>query len=213
MGLKRTVDALIEPVSLAEAKAHLKIDSSDEDTYLTALIKTCRKEAETFTGRAFITQTWVKTLDEFPRSCDSPTRYTQETQRYSRGIILLERAPIQSISSISYVDDNGATQPLDSSLYQLETGSDYTARLQPAYGQDWPSTRFQMESVTVTYLAGFGSLAANVPEEIRHAILTYMHFLNEQRGSDKEDLPMPAVTRNLLSPFKIPKFGAINGRG
>jgi len=138
--LEATVEPQVEPLSLTEAKAHLRVEVSTDDDLITSLIKVARQYAEAVTGRQLSVATLRLTLDEFPSENDEQ--------------ITLLRPPVHYISSISYVDTDGVTQTVDSSDYQLDRATE-PARLRPAYGTSWPSARDQMAAVTIDYVAGY----------------------------------------------------------
>jgi uncharacterized phiE125 gp8 family phage protein len=116
------------------------------DPLLGRFIRTARQMAETATRRALITQTLDLYLDSFP--------FWEVT---------LPRPTLQSVTSITYVDDNGVTQTLDTSLYLVDTTTE-PARITPAFGEVWPTTRWQTNAVRIRYAAGYGATAASVPE-------------------------------------------------
>src|SRR5690606_23947827 len=89
---RRTTDPASEPLTLEEAKAHLKVEVAADDAYITALITAARMTLEEWTGRAFIEQVWEARLDAFPCG-DAP--------------IVLPRPPLIAVSLISYIDPNG----------------------------------------------------------------------------------------------------------
>lgn len=148
MYLTRTVAPATEPVTLTEAKAHLGVTISDDDTRITALIVAARETAENYTQRSFITQTWVAKLDAFPNG----------------DIIELPKGPIQSITSVQYVDEDGDTQTFTE--YTLDAAAE---RIFLNYDEDWPDTRDIENAVTITYVTGYG-VAAAVPESIKSAL-------------------------------------------
>ena len=155
----------VEPVSLDELKAHLRInaDQNDEDALLQHYLTTARKYAENYTWRAFITQTWRVSFDCFPCKIEAP------------------RPPLQEVTSLQYVDTAGDTQTLDEDLYQVDADSQ-PGRIIPAYGQSWPSIRSgTLNAATVTFEAGYGDSPDDVPEEIRQSILFLAAHLYEQR--------------------------------
>lgn len=190
LSLLRTVDATVEPVTTAQAKAHMRVTDTAEDAYIEALITAARQHAEHLTERAFITQTWAMKLDRF-------SDYF--------GDIRLPKPLLISVSSITYVDLAGDTQTLSSSLYEVDAQSQ-PARVRPAYGQAWPSTREQLNAVTITYTAGFGATAASVPKSIQQAILIMVAHMFEFRepvvaGTIVSEVPMSAMA--LLGPYRV----------
>lgn len=166
MGLVRTVDPATEPVSLTEAKDHLRVEFADDDTLISSLIGTARMYCERWHHRAYITQSFKLTLDCFPSK---------------RSIVLL-RPPIQSVSSITYYDQNGVQQTLDSSKYSVDTVSE-PGRVCLAPGEsDWPSTQADRkgDTVEITFVAGYGD-PEDVPQDIRTAVLMMLGHLYENR--------------------------------
>ncbi len=124
-----------EPIDLLEAKAHLRVTSTDEDALIQALIAATREHVETWTRRALIRQTRSHRLDRFPA-----------------GDIVLPVSPLRSVDGITYVDTAGVTQTLDPSRYQVAAGE--PPRIRPAYGQTWPASLSVLDAVTVIYTVG-----------------------------------------------------------
>lgn len=131
-----TVPPRSDPVDLNDAKAQLKLDESvtADDDLITRYIRAAVRRAERFTGRSLITQTLEMVLDTFPAAIDLP------------------RPPIRSISSITYVDGDGATQTLAADQYVLDDNV-----IRPAFNVTWPTPRNQDRAVTVTYVAGYST--------------------------------------------------------
>ena len=148
MNLTRTFDAESETLSLTDVKTQLRITDSADDEALVAFIAAIRHRTENYLRKTLVTSTWELKLDCI------------------EGEIYLPMNPIQSITSVQYLDTDGNTQTLASSGYQF----DASGRLAPSYGNDWPSTRDQFNAVTITYVAG-QTHAGNVPEDIKHAML------------------------------------------
>ena len=187
----RTVAPAVTPVSLVEAKAQLRVDTSDDDTLITALIDAATEHLDGYTGmlgRALITQTWRQQLPRFP----------------SRGeTIGLEVGPVQSIASIAYFDADNVQQVLAASVYVLlEDESGPLVMLQ--VNQSWPATFAREDAVTVTYVAGYGDTGSDVPAGIRQAMLLLIGAWYENReqtviGVSVTDLPMPVGIDALLT--------------
>lgn len=134
-----------EPLTLAEAKVQCKVDHSDEDENILMLISTVRQHAETILRRRLITQTLDGYMDSFPDE--------------------IKLMPLQSVTSITYVDTNGDTQTLAADQYLVDVVSQ-PARITPAYGVSWPATRAQINAVKVRFVAGYGVPSA-VPQCIK----------------------------------------------
>lgn len=162
MALRIHTAPTFEPLEVDEVKAHLREDGSDQDAVIKRLITAARLHTEVAARRTFITTTWKLTLDAFPKT------------------ILLHRPPISSVSSISYEDADGDTQTLGTSVYQTDFESE-PGRIVEAYGQVWPTTRDELNAVTVTYIAGYGATGASVPENYLAAILLLAAHLYENR--------------------------------
>lgn len=127
--------AAVKPISLAAAKEHLRVTTSDEDALIGSLIKAAAGHVETFCRRALVRQTRKLVLDCFPP------------------VIEPQRSPLRSVSSIQYLDTAGDLQTLDASRYRVDTYS-CPGRITPAYGDSWPSTYMVPNAVIVTYVAG-----------------------------------------------------------
>lgn len=166
MALKRITAPTVLPVSLAEAKAHLRVDTTDDDTLITALVWAATEAAEQHTGRALTPQAWQLTLDEFPDALE------------------LTRLPAVSVTSITYADTDGVDQTLAGSAYSLDTADDFGfAYIVPAYDTTWPDTRDQINAVTVVYQAGYAD-AASVPESIKAWIKLQVGAMFENREAE-----------------------------
>lgn len=185
-----------EPVSLEEAKAHLRVTDTDEDDLITSLVQAGREYVEAFTNRAVLPQTWYWKADRLP--CVA---------------IWLPKPPLVSITSVTFVDESGGTQTwAPTSGYQLSkpTGPKASyARLMPAYGNSWPVTRWQFDAVTIEYVAGYAD-AASVPESIKAAIKMLVGHWYENRESvvvgQAAPLEVPLAVPALLGPFVVGQF-------
>ena len=188
MGLKLITPPAAEPVTLQEAKEHLRITGSDEDALLTTFIEVAREYCEEYQNKAYITQTWDLSLDEFP---ESP---------YS-----LPKPPLQSISSIKYYDQDGTEQEFNATDYLVDTAS-VKGRISLAYGKTWPSVTLQpINGVVIQFVAGYGDATTDVPERIRNAIKVLIGQIYENREATdiKEHLEVPFAVHALLGLDRI----------
>ena len=164
-------------MTLAEAKTQLRERSTDYDAEIMNLITEGRVYVEKMSGRALVTQTRAMYLNGLYDS------------------ITIPHAPLQSVSSISYQDDNNATQTLSSSLYTVDAKSQpgVVAR---AYNQTYPSVYDDLNVVTITFVCGYGT-REDVPDSYKAAIKLYVQWRFDHDPTSKELLDM------LISQGKI----------
>ncbi len=190
-GLTLSSGPAAEPMTTAEAKTHLRVSGTDDDTYIDTLIGAARHWVELFTGRALIDQTWVLKLDKFPDSgCP----------------IWLPKPPLSSVTSITYTDTDGNTgQTFNSANYDVDTASDtQLAGIYEGYNETWPDTRDEINSVTVTYVAGYGSAATSIPDPIVHACkLLVGRWYCTRASALVEPGGMIPSAQALLEPYRV----------
>lgn len=170
-----------------EAKLHCRVDTSDDDMLITALIVAARHMAEQQTGRALVAQSWKQTFDKFPCSA-----------------IALDMPPLVSVQSVKYYDGDGALQTVSASDYTVHT-SGIVGLIAPTYGVAWPSTQDRLEAVEVAFTAGYGAAVA-VPQAIKQWMLLQIGhwYANREAVGDKRD-PLPFVD-SLLDPYRVIRF-------
>jgi uncharacterized phiE125 gp8 family phage protein len=176
-----------EPISLDEAKAHCRVDTDDENGLFDNWIAAAREHVETHTRRALITQTWDSKLDAFP--CDG-------------GAIWLPFPPVSSVTSITYTATDGTSTTWSSSLYDTELPSGpkaARARIVPGYAEYYPSTRSEINAVTVRFVCGYGG-AGDVPSGLKAAMLLLIGQWFRHR--DEDDTTVKAAVTALLWPFR-----------
>jgi uncharacterized phiE125 gp8 family phage protein len=163
-GRVKITEPTVEPVSTTEAKLHLRIDHSTEDTYIASLIKAARLYVESIVGRALVTRTYTAKLDAFP---SSP--------------FYLPYPPLATVGSIKYTDDDAVTLTFASSNYTVDLYSE-PGRVILNSDATWPSvTLADINGVEIVYTAGYGAAGSNVPELFRQAILLLVAHLYENR--------------------------------
>lgn len=175
--LKCTVAPAELPLTLDEVKTHLKVTGSADDADILLKIYAAVSQCDGNQGllnRALVTQTWEMKIDGFP--C---------------GVIELPLPPLQSVSSIVYLDADGASQTLAADAYRvLNAGVPMRKGLvEPAYGQSWPTTRDVSQAVTVTFVAGYGARNA-VPWHTRALLLFAIKELYDHRTPLTENSPL-----------------------
>lgn len=207
-GIVQTIAPAGEPVTLAEAKAWLRVDNTDEDVLIHALIEAARGYVETFTRRALLTQTWALKLDAFP----ADARWHDGKYRQSKGgfivgrEIVLPKPPLQSVASITYVDTAGVTQTFATSNYHVDTAAQ-PGRVIIDDDADWPDTDVRPNAVTVTYVAGYGT-PSSVPQGLRVALRYLLsHWFENRRHINIGNIvnAIPDTADALLWQHRIPE--------
>ena len=142
-----------EPLTTAEAKDHLRVTHTDDDTDIDSIVETARVWAEKETERAFITQTWDFFLDDFPAD----------------GIIRLPHPPLASVTTVKYTDEDATTSTFSSSKYYVDTAAE-PGRVYLNKNQTWPTDSLRVRNgVEVRFVAGYGAASA-VPATAKHLI-------------------------------------------
>lgn len=181
-----------DPVTVIEAKGHLRIDHDDDDGLIAGYILAARQAAEDFTRRKLFTQTWDITYD-----CNWPV---EKINGYPRPRIVLPFPPLQSVTHIKYFDTLGVEQTLASTQYRVDATS-YEGRIEPAYAVTWPTVRNMMATITVRIVVGYSTL----PEPIRQAILLTVGHLYANRESvvvGTITAEVPQTAQVLLFPYR-----------
>lgn len=178
------VDGTNAPVSLAEAKAHVRQDHSADDTVLSDLVSACAEAVEDAQGRVLQKSTVTLTLDEWP----------------SDGVIRLPRFPVQSVTSITYLEEGqSSATTLSSSLYRVDTNS-LPPRVVLKKNQQWPTASLEYGApITVTFVAGYEN--NTWPEKSKHAVkllLGHWYAHREAVVSGTISVQVPESYRSLI---------------
>jgi uncharacterized phiE125 gp8 family phage protein len=186
-----------EPISLETARLHLRLDAigspptNPDDDLVEVLISVARESVENFTELTMAVNDFQMKLDYFPTS-----------------EINLGTWPVNSITSVTYVDAGGATQTINSADYVLDTFSK-PAQIVPAYGKTWPMVRNQPNAVTVTFEAGYtgdtSPVSNEMPKALKQAMLLTIADLYENRGAitTKQNYEIPVAAQYLMIPYRI----------
>ncbi len=176
-----------EPVSLESVKQHLKLETDEDDELLGELITTARELVEDYTHTAILTQSYVLLCEEVDED-----------------YIDLPRPPLQSVETVSTIDDDGVETLLDPSCYRVDDIST-PGRVLLKPGCSWPSS-----TVRVEYTAGYENVEA-VPRVLRTVVRMLATYLYENRGEERSDVrfaselggDMPLDVRMLLEPYTV----------
>ena len=185
MTLYRTVEPAVEPVTLVEAKAQLRIAHDSEDALLEGLIRAARSEVEAQAGIALTEQSWRLALDEWPPS----------------GIVRLRRHPVREVLSVTVYGREGEAAIVNPGDYEIDMAS-RPARLRLLRRVDPGKC---MNGIEIDFAAGFGEAGADVPDLLKRAIMILVAHWYEFRGSFRaKDQPVsfPAGFDRMLAGYR-----------
>lgn len=200
MGLKLITPPATDPITLAQAKEHLRYVDDDEDALIAAFIKSATQNVEQFTGRALIDQTWDLVLDSFPTD-KTVTPHLE---------IKIPKPPLIEVTQIEYDDLNGDQIIVPSGNYYVDTTNDLFGWVVPQGTLIWPATIDAINSVRVRFRAGYLNTnsppTAAVPDDIIAGLKLMLGTLFEHRelqavGSIATRLPWGV--ENLLRPHRV----------
>ena len=215
MATVQTSAPAVEPVSLVDAKAFLRIDTSDEDTLIQSLIMTSRLHIEVALGLALIQQTWSCFIDRWPPILDTRSAPLQPggvvftipdpraRLNATADAILLPLNPVKSVDAIRVYADDGtfASLPLDGFVADLASKP---ARLVRRFATASPEPGRRLNGIEIAITAGFGPAPADVPAPIRQALLLLVAHWYEHRDPGEIgsiEARVPAAVSSLLSTY------------
>ena len=223
MSLTLVTPPPVEPVTLEEARQHLRLDadgspaSHPDDDLVNGLIQAAREWAESYTRRAFVEQTWKLTLNRFPQAkWEVPRGWQNERQQP----IELPLPPLRSVASVTYTDSDGASQTWDSSKWTTHKPDGPRAmpgHIRPVHDETYPTNVLDApDVVTVEFTAGYAAdssptdYRANIPESIKAAMkLVIGHWYKNREAADigvsATEVPMGA--KFALAPYVVPEVG------
>ena len=167
----RATGPAVEPLTVAEAKLHLRVDISDDDAYIGTLITAAREWVENYLDRTLITTQLILRAAEFP---------TEELE--------LARPPMATAGTatavvITYTLADTTTATLSTALYRVDRTTT-PGNVAPVINGTWPSDVIEdANAVAVTYWAGYGPTSASVPATIRHAMLMLIGHWYDRRSA------------------------------
>jgi uncharacterized phiE125 gp8 family phage protein len=178
MALVRATDATEEPVTVAEMREHLRVVPFEETGYLAGLITAARRHIGDAQNRSFVDTVWNLWMDEWP----------------PRSHIVLPRAPLRSVASVSWFDAADAETVVSSASYIVDTYSQ-PGRIVLRDGYSWPTGSLRAANgVKVAFTAGYGTDASSVPANTKHLIkLLVSHWWDNREpelvGTVSKQLP------------------------
>ncbi|MGX1099966.1 head-tail connector protein [Amorphus sp. MBR-141] len=173
----------VEPVTLAAARAHLRVDAADEDAAIVDLIAAARRHVEAATGRALLEQGWRIVRDDVRPA----------------GIVRLEPAPVMSVDAVSLRGADGTARVLAADAYVVDLAS---SRLRILPGVRPLVAACQVE---IDITAGYGPEPAQVPEPLRQAVLMLVAHWYAHREAALAAVPEPLKlgVDSLMRPYRL----------
>jgi uncharacterized phiE125 gp8 family phage protein len=161
--LERVEDPAETPVTLAECKAHMRVDFSDDDAYITALLNAAVSylDGQGVLGKAMVTQKWRQYVGQSP------------------SIVSLSVLPVQSVTEVGYYDASGVEQTATLSDFDV-FGNGQATTVQPKSGASWPVAQDRSDAIWIEYEAGYGD-AADAPDALKQAIKMIVAYWYENR--------------------------------
>mgnify|MGYP004527398229 CR=1 FL=1 len=185
MTLFRTVEPAAEPVTVADVKAHLRLDHASEDALIADLIRAAREEVEQATGCAMIEQSWRLTIDRWPA-----------TDR-----VLIHKHPVREVLSVTIYGRDGGAAIIDPATMLLD-GRSRPARL---HFDQAPQPGRAMNGIEVDFTAGFGSAGTDVPDMLKRAVtMLASHWFEFRAVLSAKDQPAsyPKGYERLIAPYR-----------
>lgn len=195
-----------EPLTLSEAKNHLRVDEAftEDDGLIIGLIAACREYAEHLTQTRLISQKWRYVLDAFPGPSLTAVPAGKPYSLPAHAI-LLPKAGVTAVDTVDYYDLGGTWRTMPAADYIADLAG-YPPRITPVFGKIWPIPMPQIGSVRVDFTIGKAS-AADVPEGIKAWMKIRLDTLYNFRGENAVTktgklTPLPHVDR-LLDPYRL----------
>jgi uncharacterized phiE125 gp8 family phage protein len=179
----------IEPVTLIAAKAHLRVEISDDDDLIGALITAARVHVEVATRRVMITQSWRIYRDDWPPS----------------GMIDLRITPLQSVDAVIVYDISGNPTTLPPGAYQVDKTS-VPARLVLKQPITTVAPGQLINGIEIDVTAGYGLSGASVPQPLQLAMMMLVARWYETRDGTAIGTIPASIAQGfdaLIEPFRV----------
>ena len=175
----------VEPISLAEAKAYLRVEHAADDDVIAALIAAARIHIEAQTRRALISQSWRIALDHWPVDGRMPVR----------------PAPLQSLTAARVYDADSVAQTIDLQAFVIDAGNATLAFAPWAL----PQPGRIAAGIELDVVCGYGDAASDVPEPLRLAVRQLVAHWYDNRGLAAVGAVtvLPSAVGALIAPYRL----------
>lgn len=175
----------LEPVALAEAKAHLRVTHTDEDALISGLIVSARWQVEAATSLRLISQGWSIFADRWPKD----------------GVLHLPLAPLIAVNDVTVFGEDDTPSVIDPAHYIVDPAS-RPPRLILRPDRVWARPGRIADGIEIAVTAGFGTAPGDVPAPLRQAMLRLIAHAYENRGNDEAVRQPPPGFAALVAPFR-----------
>lgn len=194
-----------EPLTLEEAKLHLRVSHDAEDALIAEMIVMARQMCETYTGLALMTRSYSLYLDVWPHTASTDwwdgVREGADIQG-KEAQLALPRPPLFSVTRINVTTAAGVTAEYPAENYLTDTIGK-PGRIVLKQGVSSPSTDRAANGIEIQFKAGYGATAQNIPAALRQAIRQIIAYLYEHRGDDAGLALTASGAEMLLQPFRV----------
>lgn len=192
MIIARVAAPAVDALSVSDVKAQLRVTSSAEDAQIATIIEAVLSHVDGLgtLGRAMVTQDWAQWVSQAP------------------GTVTLRMGPFQSLVSVQYYDTDNALQTATLSDFETRLAGDFVT-IAPKSGYSWPAAYTRPDAIKITYRAGYGDAAADVPGSIRMAMLMLSSHLYQNREAVTETAltVTPMAVDMLLNNHRVSWYG------
>ncbi len=179
----------LEPVTLAQAKAYLRVDSADEDDLILSLITAARISAELQINRLLIEQSWSVFMDCWP----------------GHGHLKVPLGPLIRVDAVQVYGADDVAAPVDPAHFFVDQAS-HPARISLRMGRTWPQPGRTLNGIELMIACGYGASADAVPEPLRQAVLQLVAHWFENREPvvlGQSPMHIPQMVSALLAPYRV----------
>jgi uncharacterized phiE125 gp8 family phage protein len=177
----------VEPWTVAELKAFLRVDADDDDAVIASLIAAARAQIEAMTRRVLLVQSWRITRDAWPRD----------------GRIALRTGPLRALIAARVVDADGTAHDIDLQRFVIDAEGGVIAA--PAWSLPQPGRG--AAGIALDVELGYGTQGSDVPELLRHAVRSLVAHWYENRGLaaiGSSVAMLPGSVAAMIASFRVP---------
>lgn len=189
----------VEPISPDEAVSYMRLDTPDatESAYISDCIKAAREYCEDYQHRAYITQTWELTLQQFPTAKNDRMNNCRQTDE-----IEIPKGCLQSIDSLTFTDYAGTVSTLVQGENFVVSTRGILGRIAPPYAAIWPTDPLSpLDPIVIRFTCGYGDTADKIPLKVKQAMYMLISYWYDNRPPIGTNIPaeLDRAVKSLLN--------------